>query len=80
MKLIKLTAVDVNHHTGDWETSTPLYLNPEAVAAIRENEDGTSFIATIGCGVYSVEEDVKTILGLMTARDRDTDPFIDDLK
>lgn len=80
MRLIKLTAIDVNHHTGEYETSTPLYLNPDSISAIRDNEDGTTFIATIGCGVYSVEEDVKTVLGLIGDRDPNTDPFNDDLK
>ena len=74
MRLIKLTEVFINHHTGDYETVTPLYLNPDTVAAIRSNEDGTTFIGTIGCGCYSVEEGVETILELMGRTDLNTDP------
>lgn len=67
MRFIKLTAAFVNHHTGDYETMTPFYINTDTVTAIRSNDDGTTFIATIGDGCYTVVEDAETILELMEA-------------
>lgn len=81
MTLIRLTQLTLVYKK-EPRPEGALYVNPEAIAAIAADNspDKLTHLVLSSGFVYYVKESPETILGLMKARDLDTDPFNDDLK